>query len=98
MTASPRKTIRPDCHRLARVTYQEAAFIAGLSIKTIRNAATRGALRTFPGATAFKVDRLSLEAWAFHGIDHDPQKTAAAKEHERRRKAGLRAQQQKETA
>ena len=85
-----RNTIREDCHRMGRVTYLEAAHITGLSVKTIRNASTRGALKTFPGTTAYKVDRLSLETWAFDGVDYNPQKVAASRERERQRKSKIR--------
>lgn len=86
-----KRPIRPDCHRMPRVTTAEAAEIAGVSIQTIYKWCHEGGLIRSPGKSPYCIDRLQLHKWAFDGVAANPELAEKFRIKERNRSAAAAA-------
>lgn len=62
-----RNLVRPDYHRQVRITYAEAALIAGVTIGTIYNWISSGKLKQAAKVGPFRIAREDLNSFLKNG-------------------------------
>lgn len=63
-----RNLVRPDYHRQKRITYAEAALIAGVSVRTIYNKVSAGMIPRIAKIGPYRIDREHLDEHLKTGV------------------------------
>lgn len=63
-----RRLVRPDYHRQVKITYAEAAVIAGVGVNTVEKWVSAGILPRVAKVGPYRIDRMALDKFLAAGI------------------------------